>query len=311
MYPKLFARTGLSLERLHSFLSVADAGSIAKAAGADTVRQSQYSRQIGELEEFFGARLTRRQGRSLVLTSSGKELAALIRAQFDGLDGFLKSATDAPVEMSIGAGDSLITWLILPRLATFQSKFPRVRLKIDNLRSRDIIERLGENRLDFGLVRSNTVRPPLRQTKLGNVSYQLFVPKPMLAMASKLTPMEMLTQFPIATLGSDGDFFDRLLDEATKRNIEINLKVVTQSFPQAARAVMSGHYAGVLPAHAAVDLAPIGAKAYRLPFLNEAARAIVLAWSPRSVRTRFDGEEVRAELAKILSLGKSEYEKIK
>lgn len=306
MYPKLFARTGLSLERLHSFLSVADAGSIAKAAGADTVRQSQYSRQIGELEEFFGARLTRRQGRSLVLTAQGKELAALIRAQFDGLDGFLKNATDAPIEMSIGAGDSLITWLILPRLAAFQNKFPRVRLKLDNLRSRDIIERLGENRLDFGLVRSNTVRPPLRQTKIGNVSYQLFVPKPLLAQAKQLTPVEMLTKFPIATLGSDGDFFDRLLDEATKRKIEINLKVVTQSFPQAARAVLSGHYAGVLPAHAAVDLAPVGAKAFRLPFLNTVARSIVLAWSPRAVRTRFDGEEIRAELASILSLGEGD-----
>lgn len=300
MYPKLFARTGLSLERLHSFLSVADAGSIAKAAGADSARQSQFSRQIGELEEFFGTRLTRRQGRSLILTAEGKELAALIRAQFDGLDGFLKNASDAPVEISIGAGDSRITWLILPRLASFQVRHPRVRLRLDNLRSRDIVDQLSENRLDFGLVRANTIRPPLRQVRLGSVSYQLFVPKPLLASVRNLSSMEMLCRLPIATLGSDGDFFDRLLDEAARQKLEINLKIVTQSFPQAARAVLSGSYAGILPAHAAVDLAPVGAKSFALPFLNNAARSIVLAWSPRAVRARFDGDAIRADLAKML-----------
>jgi len=310
MYQELFARRGLSLERLHSFLNVADAGSIAKAAGSDPVRQSQFSRQIGELEEFFGVRLTRRQGRSLVLTASGRDLATMIRGQFDGLDGFLKGATDAPVEMSIGAGDSLISWLILPRLAAFQSQHPRLRVKVHNLRSRDIIERLGEMRLDFGLVRANTVRPPLRQTKLGQVPFLLFVPKALLKQASRLAPIEMLARFPIATLGSDRDFFEGLIDEARRRKVEINFKLLTESFPQAARAVMSGHYAAVLPAHAAVDLNAKGTKAFRLPFLDSATRSIVLAWSPRSVRTRFDGESIRAELARILSINPADSESI-
>lgn len=310
MYQELFARRGLSLERLHSFLNVADAGSIAKAAGSDPVRQSQFSRQIGELEEFFGVRLTRRQGRSLVLTASGRDLATMIRGQFDGLDGFLKSATDAPVEMSIGAGDSLISWLILPRLAAFQNQHPRLRVKVHNLRSRDIIERLGEMRLDFGLVRANTVRPPLRQTKLGQVPFLLFVPKALLKQAPRLAPIEMLARFPIATLGSDGDFFEGLIDEARRRKVEINFKLLTESFPQAARAVMSGHYAAVLPAHASIDLEAKGTKAFRLPFLDSATRSIVLAWSPRSVRTRFDGESIRAELARILSINPADSESI-
>ena len=41
----LFAAGGLSLERLRSFLAVAEAGSIAKAAKGDPTRQSQFSRQ--------------------------------------------------------------------------------------------------------------------------------------------------------------------------------------------------------------------------------------------------------------------------
>ena len=54
MFRDLFQTTGLTLERLHSFLMVAEAGGVTKAAGGDPNRQSLFSRQIKELEEFFG-----------------------------------------------------------------------------------------------------------------------------------------------------------------------------------------------------------------------------------------------------------------
>ena len=52
MFENLFAKHGVSLERLKTFLEVAQAGSIVEAAHGDLTRQSQYSRQIKELEEF-------------------------------------------------------------------------------------------------------------------------------------------------------------------------------------------------------------------------------------------------------------------
>ena len=56
--PDIFARSGISLERLRVFLQIADAGSMAEAAPGDPVRQSQFSRQLKELEEALGASLT-------------------------------------------------------------------------------------------------------------------------------------------------------------------------------------------------------------------------------------------------------------
>ena len=51
---------GLSLERLASFLAVVDARGIARAAPGQPVRQSQLSRQIGELERALGVALFER-----------------------------------------------------------------------------------------------------------------------------------------------------------------------------------------------------------------------------------------------------------
>ena len=74
MNKELFSEHGLSLDRLKSFLDVVEAGSIVKAAAGDTNRQSQYSRQIKELEVFFGAELTKRRGRRIEITEEGERL---------------------------------------------------------------------------------------------------------------------------------------------------------------------------------------------------------------------------------------------
>lgn len=62
MFQNLFSRSGFSMERLASFCAVADAGSIARVADKDPTRQSLISRQIRELETFFGVELVRRKG---------------------------------------------------------------------------------------------------------------------------------------------------------------------------------------------------------------------------------------------------------
>ena len=61
---RLFSKSGLSLERLRTFCEVATAGGISNAVPDDPTRQSQFSRQLKELEEFFEAKLLiRKRGR--------------------------------------------------------------------------------------------------------------------------------------------------------------------------------------------------------------------------------------------------------
>src|SRR5687768_401762 len=57
MFSKLFTAGGLSFDRLRVLLEVSASGSITKAANGDPVKQSQYSRQIKELEGSLICRL--------------------------------------------------------------------------------------------------------------------------------------------------------------------------------------------------------------------------------------------------------------
>jgi hypothetical protein len=77
MFERLFAESGLSLDRLRALVAVGAAGSIVRAAGNDPARQSQYSRQIKELEDFFQTGLVERHGKGIRLTANGRELARI------------------------------------------------------------------------------------------------------------------------------------------------------------------------------------------------------------------------------------------
>lgn len=100
------------MERLGNFCSVADAGSIVGAAKGDPVRQSLISRQIRELESFFGVELVRRRGRGLELTEAGRELAAVGRENFKGLADYAARCRGAAWTARIVASNSVITWLL-------------------------------------------------------------------------------------------------------------------------------------------------------------------------------------------------------
>ncbi len=300
MFENLLAQRGLSLDRLHSFLRVAEAGGIARAVRGDPVRQSQFSRQIGELESYFGVRLTRRQGKTLELTEAGRRLAELARAQFHGLDDFRRACRDEPEDLSLGAGDSLLTWVVLPRLGLLRKRLPRLRFQVFNLRSSEIARRLGDFRLDFGLARAGVVRPPLRHAVLGRVVYRLFVPRPLLRRHRGLTGHELAARLPVATLGSDGEFFSQLVDGARTARVALNIRLVTESFPQAAVAVRSGEYAGILPLHASVELPSSRFAAMNVPFLERAGRTVVLGWNPRLMRVRAGADDAVSCLREML-----------
>src|SRR5688572_4142457 len=122
MFSELLNESGLSLDRLESLCLVAQAGGVTKAAKGDPAKQSLFSRQIKELEEFFGAELIRRKGRGISLTEAGARLNAIARECLTALSDFKSDCKGQPVELAIGAGDSLIQWVLLPRLDKLKAK---------------------------------------------------------------------------------------------------------------------------------------------------------------------------------------------
>src|SRR5206468_12105591 len=152
MFENLFAQSGLSLERLKTFREIVAAGGITAAAGDDSNRQSQYSRQLKELEKYFGVELLRRGHGPVELTDAGQRLYEIIGHTLSALQEFRLTCAGQPVELKIGAGESLIQWLLLPRLSGLSAAHPRLAVTLQNMTTDEILKGLVDGALDFGVV---------------------------------------------------------------------------------------------------------------------------------------------------------------
>src|SRR5581483_1824865 len=192
MFEGLLGQRGLSLERIRTLCLVADAGSIARAAKRDPVKQSQFSRQIRELEDRFNVELVRRVGKTLELTDAGRALARIGKEQLGALDDFARGCRRAKTVFHLGAGDTLLAWLVLPRLRPMRE----MSFVLHALGQRAIADGLRELRLDFGLASSGG-------TKLGRVRFQLFVPRRLLRSRD---PETIVRDVPLALVHGDDEW---------------------------------------------------------------------------------------------------------
>lgn len=285
MTEPLLARRGLSLERLETFCRVAEVGSIVKAAQGDPVRQSLYSRQIKELEGFFGVELIQRDGRGIRLTGAGRRLALLSREQFAALQNFQQEAKQTPVTLTIGAGNSVLEWVITPLLPRLCQQLAGIELSLLNKRSREIVRDLQDLKLDVGIVREDALVKGLKRVPFLELSYSLVIGR---TLARGLTDDQLLKridQLPMA-LAVGESFQPKFMEAAAKAGLSCRVSVFCSSFTQVAELVASGGFAGVLPAVAGGSLRSRGCRVVPAPFLETCSRKLCLAWQPRLAMVR-------------------------
>ena len=179
MFDELFERSGLSLERLKTFCEITQHKGITRAAGGDSVRQSQYSRQLKELENYFGAELFVRRRNLFQLTPAGMKLLVVVNDFFSTLSTVRNEIKDLPQTIAFGAGESIFNWLLFPRFSFLHKLFPTFRFQFRNLQSKEIIRGIQESELHFGIVRDDACPREMERQKLGSINYCLFIPKSM------------------------------------------------------------------------------------------------------------------------------------
>jgi DNA-binding transcriptional LysR family regulator len=279
MFDSLFRRSGLSLDRLRAFLVVAEAGGIARAAPGNPVRQSQISRQIGELEQFFGAALFDRRGRGIVLTGAGTRLAVVVREALQGMTD-VAAVPDEPVQVSLGAGDHLIHGWVIPRLPRLGAT--RARFTLAAMHGQEAIARLLDARLDFAILRGGDVPRGLRARGLGAVEYALYVPRRFVPKRRHVDAAALLARVPVAVQRGDPEIagaLDELMGQAGAAPA-----LVCETFPQAQRAVLTGRFAAVLPTLARLELPRRTFHEVRV--FGDPPMRVLLAWHPRLERQR-------------------------
>ena len=297
-FERLFAISGLSLDRLRSFLRVAEAGNLAKAARGDVTKQSQFSRQIKELEAFFGVALTRRVGRRIEITDEGARLALIIRRQFSELDAFRESSAGRSVSVRMGSQGSVIEWLLVPRLAGIRALLGSAMVELEQMRSADVVRAVVDGRLDFGMVREDAVPKEIKRQRLGQVGYAMFAVNALWKGCS--TSEEIIRKRPVAELQAGGQFAERWQQWLVEKHLNPQVFARVSSFTDLARIVRTGAAAAMLPELAAVDFDPRRFKHQAVAALK--SRTLVLIANTRSLdRSGIDPGAAR-NLAGILAV---------
>ncbi len=267
----------VTLDRLRSFHTVVDAGGFARAAPGDPSRQSQLNRQVRELGKALGVDLMERRGRGVAATSAGLRLRAVVVALFEGLREVADDARDAPVDLTLAAGDSLLQWLVLPRLGAATA--PRVRFTL--VATSNATEDVASGRAHFGLSRDREFPPAVTHLDLGKLAFTLFVPRRMFRADAPLP--ELLAKLPLVRVTGDPVAFDEFVGRS---RASVTVALSCETFPQAARAVASGRYAALLPAIAVTELTPAIAIAVSVKAPDVESARVALIARPRIFEAR-------------------------
>ena len=299
MFGSLFARSGLSLDRLRALVEVAEAGGIARAVGKDPAKQSLVSRQLKELEEFFEVELTRRVGKGLGLTPAGERLAALAREHLLALTDFTDASRELAPTFHLGAGDSLLHWRVLPRLGAVRALLPRATLRLATSGPAAIASSLRELTLDFGVIRGDAAGD-LASESLGRIEYALYVPRRLLREGGRRSVVWVLGNVPLAVPDGDDLFTTWFGATLSAHAIVPRIELECVTFPQACGAVLGGHYAAILPTLARSELGRKTVAEVSSPLFAELATEVHLAWNPRLLRLRSAAEAARHALVSAL-----------
>jgi len=287
MFDNLFAHSGLSLERLKTFREIVAAGGITGAAGDDSNKQSQYSRQLKELEKYFGVELLKRGHGPAEPTYPGQRLYEITGHTLSALDEFRQTCAGLPTELNIGAGESIIQWLLLPRLTGLSAAHPRLTVVFQNLKTDEILARLLDGGLDLGVVTRLEPHRFLSSTNLGKLDFRLFVPTKLLPKNERFkVSSEVLGQVPLAILEGSAGTREAIEREAQRIGIKLNIRLRFSSYPQLAQAVANLEMAAVMPSLAAAVLDAKTVRVLPLGFLNGLSRRVDLVWNRKAAEVR-------------------------
>jgi DNA-binding transcriptional LysR family regulator len=294
MFTRLFAESGLSLDRLRALLEVGAAGSIMKAAGGDPVRQSQYSRQIKELEDFFRAKLIERQGKGTRLTNHGRELARISRFFMVGLSNFQRGCLAEEQTFRIGASATFIRQFVLRIVAEKSSHSDDAAYATEVVSDEEIERRLHDLTLDFGVVGNAVLSRPLQTKSVGNWKLELWVPKRLRLSQAKAAEAFENHELPLALARRELEGLD-----AISKTYQAHL--TCDSFLDVLAVMEGEEMAALLPDF----LAPTkNSKGFvRIPILKLELLVFqfYLAWNPRLLRLNPPAIRKRDWLAEALA----------
>lgn len=143
----------LDLTALRSFVTVAEAGGVTRAAGLLNLTQSAVSMQLKRLEESLGQTLMDRSARRIGLTAQGEQLLGYGRRMLALNDEVIARLTDQVYEGEIRLGvPADIVYPHIPGvLQRFHAAYPRMKVQLVSSYTNRLKHQLARGEVDLTL----------------------------------------------------------------------------------------------------------------------------------------------------------------
>ena len=146
----------MDLRRLRTFVTIAEQGSVSKAASRLHLSQPALSRQIGDLQQELGLRLFDRVGRRLVLTSEGEQLLGDCRKLLGYASSLSERAQllrrgDTGV-LRVAASPVQIEAVLSTFLHRYAERYPNVQVRLIEAVGPDILAMLERGEIHLGIL---------------------------------------------------------------------------------------------------------------------------------------------------------------
>lgn len=246
-YEEFFATSvypmSLDVRGLRSFVAVASAGSITRAAENKHIAQPALSLHIKQIEEQIGARLFDRTPKGVKLTAVGQRLlphALDILKRLDIAFEDVRGAISEPSgRVAIGLPQSLAKFLTVPLVGAVVRRWPKIQFQMLEMSTGYIPEQLARGHIDIGL--SFCVEPglgitftPLLDEELVFVTSQVQLKQVLRQWddTNESISLKSISKFPMV-LPSGTHSLRRLIDEYIKdKNVELDVIAEVNTIPQ-------------------------------------------------------------------------------
>lgn len=145
----------INFELYKVFYHAAKTGSFSAAAQKLYISQSAVSQAMKSLEDKIGNKLFVRKSRRLTLTSEGKILFAHVEQAYNLLktgENKIQGMQNMNLgEISIGVGDTICRFFLVPFLQKFAWEYPNIKIHVINRTSSQILQVLKNGLIDFGI----------------------------------------------------------------------------------------------------------------------------------------------------------------
>lgn len=302
--PKKLTRD-LDWNLLRTFVVLADAGSITRAAEELGLQQPSVSSALKRLEGHLGRQLIDRKPGRFALTEAGR---LLYDEAVDITGAILRIATairevqqEVQGHVTIAIASHVVCPLLNEALGEFHTRHPAATLSIDVSASREALEKLLSRRVSFAICLVKDRNPKLEYRRLFREFFGLFCgPSHPLFGRKGLATTELVGQ-PAVSFVTD-KITDALRPVTLMRaaaGLEDRVIGSSANLEEVRRMIVAGLGIGPLPLHVVREDVAMGRLSRLPPYDDPPAIDVHVVWNPRARLNRAEASLLKGLLDKI------------